>query len=73
MAFGDWTDVSSSNLAAVRYDAEDGILQVEFKTGAVYEWYGVQADTAADLVTAVSPGKYLNSHIHGLFGAGRRV
>lgn len=73
MAFGDWADVNSSNLSAVRYDDENGTLQIRFKTGAVYEWYGVQQDQATGITSSDSPGKYLNANIHGIYGAGLKV
>lgn len=73
MAFGNWTGLSSSHLTATRFDTESGTLQIEFKGGAVYEWYGVQEDSYTELTQAPSPGRFLNANIHGLYGVGHRV
>ena len=35
------TPVSSSNIAAIGYDPDSGVLEVEFTNGAVYSYSGV--------------------------------
>lgn len=57
------TPVESSNLAAVGYDANSQILQVEFKNGSVYNYFRVPAEKHAALMAADSVGKYLNAEI----------
>ena len=53
--------VSSSNLASVGY--EGGILEVEFKSGSVYQYSGVPASVYDALMSATSHGKYFSVHI----------
>lgn len=55
--------VESSNLAAVGYDAVSKILQVEFKGGAIYNYFKVSPDSYDSLLDAESVGKYLNAEI----------
>lgn len=57
------TPVVSSNLASVGYDAEDRLLEVEFKNGTVYQYLNVGPDTWAAMQAANSQGQYLNQHI----------
>lgn len=53
--------VSSSNLASVGY--EDGILEVAFKSGSVYQYIGVPEFVYDALMSAPSHGKYFAAHI----------
>ena len=55
------TPVKSSTLVSVGFD--DGILEVEFKNGDVYRYYGVPSGTYAGLMTAPSKGSYLDRFV----------
>ena len=55
--------VSSSNLASVGYDAENMILEVEFRNGSVYRYSGVPFGIYTDLLNARSKGRYFHDHI----------
>jgi hypothetical protein len=55
--------VESSNLESVGYDPKNAILEIEFKSGGVYEYSGVSQDVYDDLMNAESKGKYFNHHI----------
>jgi len=55
--------VDSSNLVSVGYDADERILEVEFKGGAIYQYLDVPATVAQGLETAGSPGKFLNAEV----------
>jgi len=57
--------VSSSNIASVGW--EDGILEVEFTNGGVYQYQGVPEDIYAGLMASGSKGKYLASSIKNVF------
>ena len=59
--------VTSSNLAAIGYDASAKVLHVEFKNGTVYEYTGVPEDTYAALLGAESLGSYFHGHIRSEF------
>ncbi len=57
------TPVSSSNLAAVGYDAASQILEVEFHNGSVYSYHGVPAAVYQALMSAASHGSYFSAFI----------
>lgn len=55
--------VVSSELASVGYDAATNTLEVEFKTGSVYDYSNVPEDIYTGLMSAPSHGKYFNEFI----------
>jgi hypothetical protein len=57
--------VESSAIASIGYDAEEGALEVEFSSGAVYRYLRVPADVAAALYKADSRGKYFGEFVRG--------
>ncbi len=59
--------VSSSSLRAVGYDLAAGILEVEFRSGGVYRYYGVPPEVYRELLNAPSKGKYFQEHIRDEF------
>lgn len=65
------TPLRSSNVAAAGYDPETRELHVEFAGGSTYVYSDVDAATAAGLMTAPSPGKYLNMHVKDAHDARR--
>ena len=58
--------VSSSNLVAVGYDSSSLTLEVEFKNGAVYQYFDVPPHEHEDLMRASSTGRHLNAHVKGV-------
>ncbi|MFN6500666.1 MAG: KTSC domain-containing protein [Nostoc sp. DedQUE01] len=59
--------VSSSMAAAVGYDRDEQILQVEFQNGAIYQYLGVDEDTWEDLHASDSIGSFFNQEIKGRY------
>jgi len=57
------TPVSSSNLASVGYDPNRGVLEVEFLSGSVYQYFGVPESLYQGLMSASSHGSYFDAHI----------
>ena len=55
--------VESSDIASIGYDPATHTLEIEFQTGALYEYQGVPADTHAQLMSAPSHGRYFNQHV----------
>lgn len=55
--------VSSSNIAAIGYDATTMTLEVEFKNGSVYQYFDVPEGEYMNLLGADSVGSYLNQNI----------
>ena len=60
--------VKSTNVKAVGYDAETKVLEVEFKSGGIYQYAGVQKEMYADLLAAESVGRFVSQVVR----AGRR-
>ena len=60
--------VKSSNVKAVGYEVETKTLQVEFKSGGIYQYAGVQPEMYADLLKAESIGRFVSQVVR----AGRR-
>lgn len=53
--------VASSRIAAAGW--EDGTLEVEFRSGHVYEYADVPQSTYVAMIQAPSPGKFLGENI----------
>lgn len=65
------TSVDSSCLASVGYAASAGILEVEFRSGAVYRYFDVLPEDHAALLAAGSKGAHLNFFIKGRYPEAR--
>lgn len=63
--------ITSSNLAAAGYDSAKSILAVQFKSGIIFHYAGVDLDTATAFYMAGSRGSYYATHIKGKFTASR--
>lgn len=61
------TPVQSSDLASVGYCQSSRTLEVEFKSGSVYHYFEVPADTHKGLMDAPSKGKYLAARVKGTY------
>lgn len=59
--------VESTTLRAVAYDGGRGVLRLEFRTRAIYHYYGVPAAVYEALLGAPSKGSYFNRVIRGRF------
>jgi hypothetical protein len=59
--------VRSSLLASVAYDPARAILQLEFGSGTVYQYFGVPVQRYQELLQAASHGAYFNRHIRSFF------
>jgi hypothetical protein len=59
--------VDSSALAAVGYDAAGKLLQIEFSSRAIYQYFGVPAAVHEALLNSASKGSLFNRSIRGRF------
>jgi hypothetical protein len=57
------TFVESSNIQAVGYDPDCQLLEVEFKSGGVYQYADVPQGEYDGMMAAASKGKYLAVNI----------
>ena len=65
------TPVKSSYIAAIGYDLEKNVMEVQFKNGGIYRYFAVSPETYASLIHASqsedgSVGKLFSS-IRGAF------
>jgi hypothetical protein len=59
--------VCSSMAAQIGYDADREILQIEFNSGAVYQYAEVDPHTWEDLQSSDSIGSFYNEEIKGYY------
>ena len=59
--------VESTTLLTVSYDEAQALLQPEFCSGAVYQYFRVPAEVHQSLLAAPSKGRYFNQAIRGHF------
>lgn len=59
--------VASDAVVHIGYDPVGMVLEVGFDHGGVYEYYDVDAMTAAGFETATSKGEYFNDTIRGAY------
>jgi hypothetical protein len=61
------TAVKSTTLTTVAYDTASQMLRLEFRSRAVYCYFGVPPRVHQDLLAANSKGSYFNRNIRGRF------
>lgn len=61
------TAVESTTLVTVSYDDARKLLQLEFCSRAVYQYFSVPAAVHQSLLAAPSKGRYFNQAIRGHF------
>ena len=61
------TAVESSTFTTVAYDRADQVLRLEFRSRAVYCYFGVPTGVYQGLMAADSKGSYFNRNIRGRF------
>lgn len=59
----DRKSVTSSNIRSVGYDPHKKLLEIEFNSGAIYQYDDVPQHVYDNLMTAESVGSYFNSVI----------
>ena len=61
------TAVESSTLATIAYDRTRELLQLEFNSRVLYQYFGVPVTVHEALLRAPSKGSYFNQAIRGKF------
>jgi hypothetical protein len=59
--------VSSNSILSVGYEAETRILEIEFNSGDVYQYYNAPEGEYLGLMNAESHGKYFSTHIKNAY------
>jgi hypothetical protein len=57
------TPVSSSIIRSVGYDHASFILEIQFRSGKVYQYRGIPHGIYVELMSAGSKGSYFDAHI----------
>jgi len=60
-------DLKSTSLNAATYQDQSACLELEFRSGAIYRYRDVPAQTYQELLRAESKGGYFNQHIRNRF------
>lgn len=61
------TQVTSSNIRSIGYDPQSDILEVEFTSGDVYQYFNVPEHLYRGLMNASSHGQFLNDYIRNSY------
>lgn len=59
--------VQSSMIASLGYEADTSTLEVEFNSGAVWQYYDVPESIYYDMKNSGSLGKFFNANIRGQY------
>lgn len=59
--------VESSVITSVGYDAKTNVLEVEFRTGRIYQYFLVPPSVFRELMHSESIGVYFNTEIRGSY------
>jgi hypothetical protein len=59
--------VSSSAVFGVGYDRSTRTLEIEFRSGRVYQYHDVRPSIVEQLMTAPSKGRFMNAEIRDKF------
>lgn len=59
--------VASGNVESVGYDGQEMKLEVKFRRGGRYCYFGVPLSVFEDLLKAESPGAFLNQQIRDVY------
>lgn len=63
--------VASTMASAIGYDSDNEVLQIEFNSGAVYQYSDIDEDTFEDLYSSDAIGQYYNQYIKGKYQSQR--
>ncbi|MCL1902587.1 MAG: KTSC domain-containing protein [Alphaproteobacteria bacterium] len=59
------TSVVSSNIKSVGFDSASQILEIEFHSGGIYQYFNVPAEIYNGIMNAPSKGKFFHQFIRG--------
>ncbi|MFA4975760.1 MAG: KTSC domain-containing protein [Candidatus Paceibacterota bacterium] len=57
------TQVNSSNIQSIGYDPQSAILEVEFTSGDIYQYFDIPAYLHQQFLNSSSHGQFLNDNI----------
>ena len=60
-------ELNSTGLQTAAYQDQPALLELEFRSGAIFRYFGVPVHTYQELLLAESKGAYFNHHIRNRF------
>ena len=63
--------LNASNMRSAGYDPRSRVLEIEFSSGAIYQYAGVSEEIHRRLMNSPSPGSYFRDQIEESFTAKR--
>lgn len=63
--------VSSSHIASVGYDTNSQTLEIEFLSGAIYQYFGVPENVYESFLNAGSKGSFFHQNIRNIYSYSR--
>ncbi|MGD0036483.1 MAG: KTSC domain-containing protein [Bacteroidota bacterium] len=63
----DRTPVDSTNITSIGYDEDSNTLEVEFHSGAIYQYFDVPLNVYQEMIQESSKGQYFVQHIKGYY------
>lgn len=63
--------VASTSVAGIGYDRATRTLEIEFRSGRVYQYHDVEANVFERLMNAPSKGRFLNAYIRNSYSFSR--
>ncbi len=64
--------VASSAISSIGYDERSSVLEVEFESGAVYDYLDVPSRVYRDLLEASSKGQFISRQVRDQYSFVRR-
>lgn len=61
------TPVDSSNISSIGYDEDSNTLEIEFHSGAVYQYFDIPLNVFQGIMGPGSKGQYFAQHIKGYY------
>jgi hypothetical protein len=65
--------VESSTVVSAGYDASTSTLELEFTSGALYDYFAVPRSTFERFLAAESKGQFFSQHIRGVYPFSRNL
>ena len=59
--------VESTTLASAGHDASSAVLELQFRNGAVYQYFSVPQEAFRSLLQASSKGNFFHHNVHGKY------
>ncbi|OQA49773.1 MAG: hypothetical protein BWY45_03479 [Euryarchaeota archaeon ADurb.Bin294] len=59
--------VSSSNIAAIGFDPKTSVLEIQFNSGHIYQYFGVPNAVYDGLMAADSHGQFFHKFIRNIY------